>query len=89
MDVFQEPVANLEHAHGDLEQYGRRLCVSLENIPVATDETADKILDKVENVLKEACPSLSGNVVDRAIVSEAITNVSKPIIPCSIGTGIN
>ena len=38
----------------------------MEDIPVTTDEKADKVLEKVENILKEACPSLSGNVIDRA-----------------------
>ena len=62
----QECVNNLKQAHDDLEQYGCHLCVYMENIPVATDGTADKVLKKVENILKEACPSLSGNVIDRA-----------------------
>ena len=59
-------VTSLEHAHDDLEQRGRCFCVRMKNIPVATDETTDKALKKVENILKEACPSLSGNNTDRA-----------------------
>ena len=66
IDALQERVTNLEHAHDGLEQYGRRLSVLVENIPIATDETADNVLEKVENILKEACPNLSGNVIDRA-----------------------
>ena len=66
IDALQERVTNLEHAHDGLEQYGRRLSVRVENIPIATDETADNVLEKVENILKEACPNLSGNVIDRA-----------------------
>ena len=38
----------------------------MEDIPVATDETADKDIEKVENIFKKACSSLSGNVIDRA-----------------------
>ena len=52
--------------HDDLEQYGRRLSVHMEDIPVATDETVDNVLEKIKNILKEAFPSLSGNVTDRA-----------------------
>ena len=59
IDALQERVTNLEHAHDGLEQYGRRLSVRVENIPIATDETADNVLEKVENILKEACPNLS------------------------------
>ena len=104
IDELRESVTKLEHAHDDLEQYGRRLCVGVEDILVANDETAVKVLRKVENILKEACSSLSHNVIDRHIVSGEITNVLKPIIPAaaslyisaflsiehrSIGTGIN
>ena len=49
-----------------LEQYRRRLCVRVEEIIVANDKIADKVLKKVENTLKEACLSLSGNVIDWA-----------------------
>ena len=76
----------------------------MEDIPDAIDVKADNVLEKVENILKEASPNLSGNVLIGHIVSGAIRNVSKLIIPaaaslyvstvssiehCSIGTGIN
>ena len=38
----------------------------LEDIPVEKDETADKVFSKAENMLKEACPNLSGDCIDRA-----------------------
>ena len=41
-------------------------CVSVEDIPIDNDETADKILETVENILKEAYPSESGNITDQA-----------------------
>ena len=37
----------------------------LEDIPVEKDETADKGLSKVENILREACSNLSGDCSDR------------------------
>ena len=37
----------------------------MEDIPIATNETADKILEKVESILKEACQDLSGNIIDQ------------------------
>ena len=64
-DALQERVTNPEHSHDDFEQYGRCLSVRLKDIPVATDETADNVLEKVENILKEACPNLSGNIIYR------------------------
>ena len=103
MDALQERVTNLEHAHDDLEQYGRRLSVRMEDISVATDKTADNVLEKVENILKEACPNLSGNVIDRAhrigsnykcfktnnICHSVIETTVSSIEHCSVGTGIN
>ena len=63
---LQKRVIKVEHDRDDLEQYGRRLCVRLEDIPVEKDETADKVFSKAENMLKEACPNLSGDCIDRA-----------------------
>ena len=67
IDETQEHVTYLEYAHDDLVKYGRHLCVRVEDITVATDETADKVLEKVKNIKKKkACPSFSGNVIDWA-----------------------
>ena len=63
---LQKRAIKLEHDHDDLEQYGRCLCVRLEDIPAKKDETADKVFSKTENILKEACPNLSGDYIDRA-----------------------
>ena len=62
---LQKLFIKLEHDHDDLEQYGRRLCVCLEDIPVEKDEVADKVFSIAENILKEACPNLSGDCIDR------------------------
>ena len=62
----QKRVVKLEHGHDDLEQYGCRLCLRLEDISVEKDETADKVFSKAEGILKEACPNLSGDCIDRA-----------------------
>ena len=69
IDTLQERVTNLEHAHDDLEQYGRRQ-VYVWKIYLLQRytcyESADNVLEKVENILKEECSNLSGNVIDRA-----------------------
>ena len=62
----EKRVIKVEHDHDDLEQYGRRLCVRLEDIPVEKDETADKVFSKAKDILKEACPNLSGDYIDWA-----------------------
>ena len=38
--------------HDDFEQYGRHLRVCVEDTPPGTKETLDKVLEKVENILK-------------------------------------
>ena len=63
IDALQERVTNLGRVHNDLEQYGHCLSVRVEDILVTTNKTADNVLKKVENILKEACPNLSGNVI--------------------------
>ena len=63
---LQKRVIKMEHDHDDLEQYGRHLCVCLEDITVEKDETADKTFSKAENILRKACPNLSGAYIDRA-----------------------
>ena len=53
IDETQEHVTYLEYAYDDLVQYGHHLCVHVEDITVATDETADKVLKKVKNIKKK------------------------------------
>ena len=38
----------------------------LEDITVEKDETAETFFSKAENILREACPNLSGDSIDRA-----------------------
>ena len=76
----------------------------MEDIAVATDETVDKVLEKVENILKKHIQAYLVILLIGNILSGSITNVLKPIIPAaaslyfsavsniehgSIGTGIN
>ena len=58
VDKLQKRVSKLEHAHGDLEQYGCHLCVPVKDIPVATNKTVGKVIEKVENILKEVRPNV-------------------------------
>ena len=47
---LQKRVIKVQHDHDDLEQYGRRLCVRLKDIPVEKGKTADKVFSKAENI---------------------------------------
>ena len=48
-----------------MEQYDRHLYINVEDVPVGIDKTADKVLKKVKNILKEIYPSVSGDFYDR------------------------
>ena len=53
IDKLQKGVTKLEHVHDDLEQHGCRLYVRAKDISVATNETVEKVLEKVENIFKK------------------------------------
>ena len=65
IDKLQKGVTKLEHVHDDLEQHGCRLYVRAKDISFATNETVEKVLEKVENILKEARPNSFSNVINR------------------------
>ena len=44
----------LQSENEDLEQYGRRLCVRVEGVPITDDETSEKVLKKVQSLINEA-----------------------------------
>ena len=56
--LLQEHVKELKLSNGrllskvnDIEQYERRLCLRIEDIPVVEDETAEVVLDKVRSLI--------------------------------------
>ena len=49
-----------------MEQYGRRVCLRIEDVPVAHEETAEEVFKKTENLLKKVGPNLSGDCFDKA-----------------------
>ena len=57
--LLQEHVKELKLSNGrllskvnDIEQYGRRLCLRIEDIPVVEEETAEVVLDKVRSLMR-------------------------------------
>ena len=63
---LQERVTTLEQEKDDLEQYGRRLCVRIDNVPAESEETAESVFEKVGKFLGEACPDVPVSCIDRA-----------------------
>ena len=66
--AFTQPeklITKLENEKDDLKQYGRRVCLRIEDVPAANEETAEEIFKKTENLLKKVWPNLSGDCIDR------------------------
>ena len=63
---LEKRITKLENDNDDLEQYGKRVCLRIEDVPVANEETAEEVFKKTENLLKKVCPNLSGDCIDRA-----------------------
>ena len=62
---LEKRITKLENDNDDLEQYGRRVCLRIKDVPVANEETAKEVFKKTENLLKKVCPNLSGDCIDR------------------------
>ena len=63
---LQERITTPEQEKDDLEQYGRRVCVRIDDVPVESEETAESIFEKVGKLLGEACPDVPVSCTDRA-----------------------
>ena len=64
---LQERITTLELEKGDLEQYGRRVCVRINDVPVESEETAESVFEKVGKFLGEACPDVPVSCIDIAL----------------------
>ena len=62
---LEERVAQLETAHDDLEQYGRRLNIRIENVPHSDGESPQDLEQKVLNNLKDSGAAITVNDVQR------------------------
>ena len=49
-----------------MEQYGRRVRVRTDDVPVESEETAESVFEKVGKFLGEACPDVPVSCIDRA-----------------------
>ena len=63
----------------ELEQYGRRLCLHIESVPVVEIETSEDIFGNILDTCKKGNINISENDIDRAhrIVKPYVDNTSK------------
>ena len=71
--LLQEQVMSLmysnlqmQNSKEELEQYGRRLCLRINRVPVKSDETSDDVLKYVKEIFDEGELDIPYTVVDRA-----------------------
>ena len=55
-----------QNNHEELEQYGRRPRLWIDDVPTKTKESSDDVLDSVKSLFKEAKVDIPGLVIDRA-----------------------
>ena len=51
---YQNQLHEIKRENEELQQYGRRLCVRIEDIPSVENETSDEFLDKVMSLLDKS-----------------------------------
>ena len=70
VSLLQNNVQKLKDAYDDkvdeLEQYGRRLCLRIDNVPFKENETSDEVLQIVKEKITEAECDIPEAVLDRA-----------------------
>ena len=63
---LQVRITTLELEKDDLEQYGRRVCVRIVDVPDESEETTDSVYEKVGEFFRQACPDIPVSCIDRA-----------------------
>ena len=63
---LRERITTLELEKDDLEQYGRRVCVRIDDVPVESEEKAESIFVKVGKFLGKACLVVPVSFIDKA-----------------------
>ena len=72
--------------HEELEQYGRRLCLRIDDVPTKTNESSDDVLDSVKSLFKEAKVDIPELVINRVhwfgsrYLDASLNNYCKSII---------
>ena len=63
---LQVRITTLELEKDDIEQYGRRVCVRIVDVPDESEETTDSLYEKVGEFFRQACPDIPLSCIDRA-----------------------
>ena len=64
--ILENLVQTLERRTGDVEQYGRRLCLRIDNIPISEGENPKVIEQELQKEFADMGVELPGDAIDRA-----------------------
>ena len=64
VDELQELNVKNRSRNEELEQYGRRLCLHIDGVPTAKNESSDDALEFTKSLFKEAKVAVPDNVLD-------------------------
>ena len=63
---LQEMNINNQTHNKELEQYGRRLCLRIDDVPTVRNESSNNVLEFTKSLFKEAKVAVPNNVLDCA-----------------------
>ena len=63
---LREMNINNQSRNEELEQYGRRLCLRIDDVPTVENESSNDVLEFTKSLFKEAKVAVPDNVLDRA-----------------------
>ena len=66
MAKLREMNFNNQSRNEELEQYGRRLCLRIDDVPTVENESSNDVLEFTKSLFKEAKVAVPDNVLDRA-----------------------
>ena len=55
----------LKASQDELEQYGRRLSIRIDGVPVAENETSNNVLQNVRSIIEESSSEIPDVAIDR------------------------
>ena len=63
---YQKQVNELKDSQAELEQYGRRLCIRIDGVPMVENETSNDVLQNVKSFIEESSSEIPDAAIDRA-----------------------
>ena len=63
---YQKQVNELKDSQDELEQYGKWLCIRLDGVAMAENETSKEVLQNVKSIIEESSSEIPDIAINRA-----------------------